>query len=49
MYLIEIYSFIRTPSTSNMSIIEPELAVEGDAISGSMMGMFDVEGVRIKE
>lgn len=26
-----------------------ELTVEGDAISGSMMGMFDVEGVRKKE
>ena len=26
-----------------------ELTVEGDAILGSMMGMFDVEGVRIKE
>jgi len=26
-----------------------ELSVEGDAISGSMMGMFDIEGVRIKD
>lgn len=26
-----------------------ELSVEGDTISGSMMGMFDIEGVRIKE
>lgn len=26
-----------------------ELTVEGDEISGSMMGMFDIEGTRIKE